>query len=34
MIWTVKDGDEVSKYVRVDEVPEEIIKAAKVDEEE
>lgn len=34
MIWTVKDGDEVSKYVRVDEVPEEIIKAAKVDEDE
>lgn len=24
MIWTVKDGDEVSKYVRVDKIPEEI----------
>jgi hypothetical protein len=34
MVWTVKDGDEVSKYVRVDEVPEEIVEAAKVDEEQ
>lgn len=24
MVWTVKDGDEVSKYVRVDEIPSEI----------
>lgn len=29
MIWTVKDGDEVSKYVRVDKVPDEIVNAAK-----
>ena len=25
MIWTVKDGDEISKYVRVDEIPSEIL---------
>ena len=25
MIWTVKDGDEVSKYVRVDNIPSEIL---------
>lgn len=29
MIWTVKDGDEISKYVRVDEIPSEIIGTEK-----
>lgn len=29
MIWTVKDGDEISKYVRVDEIPLEILDKLK-----
>ena len=29
MIWTAKDGDEVSKYVRVDEIPSDILESAE-----
>ena len=29
MIWTAKDGDEVSKYVRVDEIPSDILESVK-----
>lgn len=34
MVWTVKEGTEVSKYVRVDKVPDEIVEEAKVDADE
>ena len=34
MVWTVKEGTEVSKYVRVDKVPDEIVEEAKVDTDE
>lgn len=33
MVWTVKDGDEVTKYIRCDAVPEEIVEEAKVNQE-
>lgn len=33
MVWTVKNGDEVTKYARCDSVPQEIIDEAKVAEE-
>ena len=29
MVWTAKDGDEVSKYVRVDEIPSDILESTK-----
>ena len=29
MIWTAKDGDEVSKYIRVDEIPADILESSK-----
>ena len=33
MVWTVKNGEEVTKYVRCDAVPQEIIDEAKVSDE-
>ena len=33
MVWTVKNGEEVTKYVRCDAVPQQIIDEAKVSEE-
>lgn len=33
MVWTVKNGQEVTKYVRCDAVPQEIIDEAKITEE-
>lgn len=34
MTWTVKDGEEVTKYVRCESVPEEIVNEAKISLEE
>lgn len=34
MIWTVKDGEEVSKYVKVDEIPADILEAGKDKQED